>query len=82
MFGNKNMDNRFFIKIKQMKFNDFVYPAIFIAGTVIFLIIFGLTIKFFLKSIDSVFISDEEAAGPIRFDMEGFNKITNRLETK
>lgn len=82
MSGSKIMDNIFFVKIKQMKLSDFVYPAIFIAGTVVFLVIFGLTIKFFLKSVDSVFVSEEEAAGPIRFDMEGFNKIVNRLGTK
>lgn len=82
MLGNKKMDNRFFVKIKQMKLKDFIYPAIFVAGTVVFLVIFGLTIKFFLKSVDSVFISDEEAASPIRFDIDGFNKIVNRLGTK
>lgn len=82
MFGNKKMDNRFFVKIKQMKLKDFIYPAIFVVGAVVFMIIFGLTIKFFLKSVDSVFVSDEEAAGPIRFDIDGFNKVVNRLEIK
>lgn len=82
MSDSKIMDNRFFVKIKQMKLSDFAYPVIFIAGAVVFLVIFGLTIKFFLKSVDGVFVSEEETAGPIRFDMEGFNKIVNRLGTK
>lgn len=66
-------------KLKQMKFKDFVYPAVTMLGLVIFVIIFGLTIKFLFNSINLVFVSGEEEGGPVRFNVDGFNKIADKI---
>lgn len=66
-------------KIKQMKFKDFAYPAVTILGLVVFIAVFGFTIKFLFNSINLVFISGEEGGGPVRFNVEGFNKMADRL---
>lgn len=66
-------------KLKQMKFKDFVYPTVTMLGLVVFIIIFGLTINFLFNSINLVFISGEEEWVAVRFNVDGFNRIADRL---
>lgn len=68
----------FVAKIKKAKLRDVVYPVATISGVIIFAIIFILSIRFLLVSINSVFAGDVDE-GIVRFDIETFNKISGRL---
>lgn len=69
-------------KIKQIKLKDVAYPASSILGIVIFVLIFGLTVKFLFDSINQVFAPGAEEEGLVRFDIGGFNKISDKLGIK
>lgn len=71
--------NNFTEKIKQIKLKDAAYPAASILGIIGFLLIFGLTVKFLFDSINQVFAPGAEEEGLVRFDIEGFNKISDKL---
>lgn len=66
-------------KIKQIKLKDIAYPAASILGIIIFVLIFGLAVKFLFDSINQVFAPGMEEEGLVRFNIEGFNKISDKM---
>lgn len=72
------MNLNFLEKLKQAKIKDVIYPAVTILGFVLFLAMFGLSVRFLFISINRVFGSDVED-GIVRFDTETFKKVSNRL---
>lgn len=68
----------FINKIRQAKFKDVIYPVVTILGFSIFLIMFALSVRFLLVSINRVFSSGVED-GIVRFDLEGFKAVSGRL---
>lgn len=69
-------------KIKQIKLKDVAYPAMSILGIIVFVIIFGLTVKFLFDSTNQVFAPGAEEDGLVRFDIDGFDKISDKLRIK
>lgn len=75
------MDKNIFIKIKQVKIKDVIYPAFTILAFFIFAVIFILSVKYLFESINSVF-GDQEEYQTVRFDIDGFKRISGRLGIK
>ena len=76
------MDKNILAKIKLVKIKDIVYPLFTILAFLVFMLFFILSVVFLLNSINKAFGGGEEEYKIVRFDMEGFNKITGRLGIK
>lgn len=76
------MDKNIFGKIKQMRMKDIVYPIFTICIFLMFTLFFSLSVIFLLNSINKAFGGDEEEYKIVRFDIEGFNRIADRLGIK
>ncbi len=68
----------FIVKLKQTKLRDMIYPAITVAGLIIFLAVFALSVRFLFVSINSIFGAGIDE-GIIRFDADGFSRISDIL---
>lgn len=68
----------FIVKLKQTKLRDMIYPAITVAGLIIFLAVFALSVRFLFVSINSIFGAGIDE-GIVRFDTEGLSKISDLL---
>lgn len=68
----------FIAKLKQTKLRDMIYPAITVAGLIIFLAVFALSVRFLFVSINSIFGAGINE-GIVRFDTDGFSKISDLL---
>lgn len=76
------MDKNILGKIKQMRIKDIIYPIFTICISLIFALFFILSVVFLSNSINKAFGGDEEEYKIVRFDIEGFNRIAERLGIK
>lgn len=75
------MNKNIFIKIERIKIKDIIYPAFTILAIFIFAVVFILSVKYLFESINSVF-GEQEEYQVVRFDVDGFKKISDRLGIK
>lgn len=76
------MDKNILAKIKQAKMKDIIYPVFIILAFLIFILLFISSVVFLLESINRAFGGDEEEYKIVRFDIDGLNRIADRLGIK
>lgn len=75
------MNKNIFTKIERIKIKDIIYPAFTILAIFVFVAVFILSVKYLFESINSVF-GEQEEYQVVRFDVDGFKKISDRLGIK
>lgn len=76
------MDKNIVGKIKRIEIKDIIYPAFTVFAFLIFIAFFILSVVFLLNSINKAFGINEEEYKIVKFDIVGFNKISDRLGIK